>query len=208
MKYNYIIIEGCIGAGKTTLTKMLSKDFECSNILENFEENPYLENFYKDPNRHAFPLELYFMAERYEQQKEIFNKINLFEEVLFADYAFFKSLIFANITLNSDEVKLFKMLFNIIQPNIKKPDLIIYLYNSIDKLIDNITKRGRSFEKNIPRNYLEKLNDAYMNYLKNHCSSKVLILDTTNVDFINKIEDFESVKDILKQEYTKRLNYL
>lgn len=208
MKYNYIIIEGCIGAGKTTLTKMLSKDFDCSNILENFEENPYLENFYKDPNRHAFPLELYFMAERYEQQKEIFSKINLFQDILFSDYAFFKSLIFANITLNEDEVRLFKMLFNIIHPNIKKPDIIIYLYNSIDKLIENIAKRGRSFEQNISKEYLQKLNDAYMSYLKNHCSSKVLILDTTNIDFIDKREDFEKIKNILDQEFSKRLNYL
>lgn len=208
MKYNYIVIEGCIGAGKTTLTKKLSEKYQCANILENFEENPYLENFYKDPKRHAFPLELYFMAERYEQQKEIFNKINLFDEVLFADYAFFKSLIFANITLNEDEVRLFKMLFNIMHPNIKKPDLIVYLYNSIDKLFENITKRGRTFEQSIPEDYLVKLNEAYLNYLKNHCNSKVVIIDTTNKDFIDNDADFMEITHLLKKDFVKRLNYL
>ena len=147
--HKFITIEGCIGAGKTTLSNMLSDAYQCTQILENFEDNPYLKNFYADPEKHAFSLELYFMAERFQQQKKLLEEINLFEQKLVSDYAFFKSLIFANITLKEDELQLFKKLFHIINTNIKSPDIILYLHKPVDLLLQNIKKRARDYEQNI-----------------------------------------------------------
>lgn len=206
--YNFIAIEGCIGAGKSTLTQLLSKYYACASQFENFEENPYLENFYKNPDQHAFPLELYFMAERYKQQKNIIESINLFNSKLISDYGFFKSLVFANITLKEDELQLFKMLYNIIYPQIKYPDIILYLYKDIEKLQQNIQKRGRKYEEAISSNYLTQLNNAYISYFKQQSNSTIVIINTNNLDFKENKKDFQFIIDILNHRFDKKINYL
>ncbi len=206
--YNFITIEGCIGAGKTTLSKMLGEHYARKCVLENFEDNPYLQNFYKDPEKHAFSLELFFMAERYQQQKQLLEELNLFGHTLVSDYAFFKSLIFANITLKNDELRLYKMLFHIIYPNIKSPDIILYLHKPIDLLLENIKKRGRSYEANISPDYLEKLNSAYLDFFKQQTNSKVLIVDTSKLDFVSNKKDFEYLLQLLDRQYDKKTTYL
>lgn len=187
---------------------MLSETYQCAKILESFEENPYLESFYKNPEKHAFSLELHFMAERYQQQKEIFEKINLFDQKLISDYAFFKSLIFANITLKEDELQLFKKLFHIINTNIKSPDLILYLHKPVDLLLNNIKKRARDYEQNISEDYLNQLNSTYIEFFKQQNKSKVILLDTSNIDFVKNNDDFEHIKSLLNDNYNKKLNYL
>lgn len=209
MEYNYIAIEGCIGSGKTSFTEMLAKDFAIPAAYENFENNPYLENFYADPDKNALSLELFFMAERYNQQKEIIQNLNLFNQYIISDYAFIKSQVFANITLkNTDDLQLFKMLFNIIHQNLKAPDLIVYLYKSVDILQDNIKKRGRSYEQNIPASYLENLNDAYLNYLKQQTKSKVIVINTNELDFVKNPKDYQLLKDLLQKKYTEKMNFI
>lgn len=187
---------------------MLAKHFACNPVFENFEDNPYLKNFYEDPKKNAFPLELYFMAERYQQQSKLLDKINLFESKIISDYAFFKSLVFANITLKGDELQLYKMLFHIIYPNIKAPDIILYLHKPTNLLLENIKKRGRDYEQGIESDYLNSLNTTYLDFFKQQTKSKVVILDSSNVDFVENKGDFEKIIDILSTEYDKKINYL
>lgn len=206
--YNFITIEGCIGAGKTTLSKMLGEHYECNCVFENFEDNPYLQNFYKDPEKHAFSLELFFMAERYQQQKKILENMNLFGGKTISDYAFFKSLVFANITLKEDELQLYKTLFHIIYPNIKSPEIILYLHKPVDLLLENIKKRGRSYELDISSSYLEQLNATYLNFFKQQNKSQVLIVDTSKLDFVSNKKDFDFILELLNKKYHKKINYL
>ncbi len=209
MEYNFIAIEGCIGTGKTSFAKMLAQDISVPLALESFEDNPYLEKFYKDPKNNAFSLELYFMAERYNQQKRIAQKFNLFNQIVVADYAFIKSQVFANITLeNPDDLQLFKMLFNIINQNIKAPDIILYLHKSTDVLLENIKKRGRTYEQNISAEYLNTLHQAYIQYLKQQSKSKVIMVDTTDLDFVKNKRDFYYLKDVLSKKYTEKFNFI
>lgn len=209
MKYNFIAIEGCIGTGKTSLTKMLAEEMNLPSLLENFEDNPYLKNFYENPDENAFSLELYFMAERFNQQKKVIDNINLFNPTILADYAFVKSQIFANITLkNTDDLHLFKMLFNIMHSSIKAPDIILYLHKDTDKLLENIAKRGRSYEQEIEANYLDTLHQAYMQYFKQQSKSKILIVNSNNLDFVKNKADFEYLKQLLEQEYHNQLNFI
>lgn len=209
MQYNFITIEGCIGAGKTSLTQMLARDLNAPFLLENFEDNPYLQNFYNDPEKHAFSLELYFMAERFQQQKDLQAKINLFDNLIISDYAFFKSIIFAGITLQKeDELRLFRMLYSIISNNLKAPDIILYLHKPINLLLSNIKSRGREYEQNIKGEYLEQLNHAYLDFFKKQSASKVLILDSTDIDFVQSENDFHYIKNLLSATYDKQINYL
>ena len=206
--YNFITIEGCIGAGKTTLSKMLADHYACNSVFENFEDNPYLQNFYKDPEKHAFSLELFFMAERYQQQKKLIEEINLFGDKVVSDYAFFKSLVFANITLKDDELQLYKMLFHIIYPNIKSPDIILYLHKPAEVLLSNIQKRGRSYEADISKEYLDSLNETYMEFFKQQGKSKVVIVDSAQLDFVGRKKDFHYLIEILNTSFDKKINYV
>lgn len=209
MKYNFIAIEGCIGTGKTSFAKKMATDFSIPFELENFEDNPYLKNFYTDPDKNAFSLELFFMAERYNQQKKIIQDLNLFNQHIITDYAFIKSQVFANITLkNQDDLHLFKMLFNIINQNIKAPDVILYLHKKTDILLANIKKRGRSYEQNIGAEYLENLHIAYLQYLKQQDKSKVIIVDSTNLDFVKNYSDYEYIKELLNNNYSEKINFV
>jgi 2-amino-4-hydroxy-6-hydroxymethyldihydropteridine diphosphokinase len=189
-QFNYIAFEGNIGAGKTTLVNKIAEDFNAKTILERFADNPFLPKFYKDQNRYAFPLEMSFLADRYQQLSDDLAQFDLFKDFIVADYHIFKSLIFAKITLSQDEYRLYRTLFNIIYREMPKPDLYIYLYQNTERLLQNIKKRGRNYEQNISADYLDKINNGYLEYIKSQTNLNVLIIDVSNRDFIKNHEDY------------------
>lgn len=192
---HYIAIEGVIGAGKTTLARMLSERLFARLVLENFEDNPFLPKFYEDPERYAFQTQIYFLLSRYKQQQELFQT-DLFHSHIISDYIFEKDKIFAYLTLRDDELKLYENLLNAIEKTIPQPDLVIYLQSSVDRLMDNIKKRGREMEKNMSEEYIKELNEAYNYFFFRYKSSPLLIVKTTDIDFVNNREHFE---DLLAQ---------
>jgi len=206
MRYKHIAIEGNIGSGKTTLASMLADDFKARLILEEFANNPFLPKFYESPQRHAFPLELFFMAERYYQLKNM-KEQDLFMPQMISDYFFVKSKLFAQNNLRYDEMQLFNRLFDIMDTNLLKPDLLVYLYADVDRLQKNIRKRGRDFEQNISDNYLQNIQDKYIDYLKKQNDFTVLILDITNIDFVLEKDMYDSIKDAVMIPYKKGLHY-
>jgi deoxyadenosine/deoxycytidine kinase len=206
-RYNYLVIEGNIGAGKTSLSTMIAEKFNARLILEQFAENPFLPKFYRDPERFSFPLELSFLAARYHQLHRELTSPELFKSFTVADYFFSKSLIFSKITLQPDEFNLYRTLFNIIHKQLPKPELYIYLHVEVEKLIENIRLRGRDYEKNIEAGYLEKLQEGYFEYLRSLTDQKILILDVNRVDFVGKKEDYMLVEEaIFSGEYSAGLN--
>ncbi|MFC2115121.1 deoxynucleoside kinase [Bacteroidota bacterium] len=205
--YNYLVIEGNIGAGKTTLSSLIAEKYNARLILEQFAENPFLPKFYKDPERYSFPLELSFLAARYHQLHKELTSPDLFKSFTVADYFFSKSLIFSKITLQVDEFNLYRTLFDIIHKQLPKPDLYVYLHVSVEKLLNNIQQRGRDYEKNIGGDYLGKLQEGYFEYLRSLPDQRILILDVNNLDFVGKKKDFISVeKAIFQEEYGIGLN--
>jgi deoxyguanosine kinase len=200
MRYKFVVIEGNIGAGKTTLATMLAKDYNARLVLENFKENPFLPKFYKDPEKHAFPLELFFMAERYHQLKKQ-KEQDLFQPISIADYFFVKSKLFAQNNLQKDEQQLFNSLFNIMSSSLPKPDLLVYLYADVSRLQTNIKKRGRSFEQKITNEYLQNIQDRYLDYLRKQTYFPVLLLDISNVDFKEDKKVYEAIKVLLDRTY-------
>ncbi|MFN8310597.1 MAG: deoxynucleoside kinase [Chitinophagales bacterium] len=201
MEYSFITIEGCIGAGKTTLSKKIAADFNGNLILEQFEDNPFLPKFYEDPQRHAFPVELFFMAERFQQLKTLLSAGDLFKSFTVSDYLFQKSLLFANNNLQPDEAKLYRMLFEIINPNLPRPDLVLYLYAPVEKLMENIRKRGRSFEQNISPDYLQQIQKAYLDFFRQQNQLRIVLLDTTHLNFADNQADYERVTELLSRKY-------
>ena len=197
MRLNYLVIEGNIGVGKSSLVKRLSDDLNGRAIYEQFEDNPFLPKFYGDPERYSFPLELSFLADRYKQHKEKLTNRDIFSPVVVADYYFSKSLIFAGITLSEDEYRLFRNLYNIIHQNLPRPDLYVYLHSPVERLLENIQTRGRDYEKNISHDYLLKLQKGYFDYMKSVREMKILIIDIGNLDFVNNPEDYISLKSII-----------
>ncbi len=195
-QYNYIAIEGNIGAGKTTLSTKISEDFNAKLVLERFADNPFLPKFYEDQNRYAFPLEMSFLADRYQQLSDDLAQFDLFKDFVVADYHIFKSLIFAKVTLADDEFRLYKTMFDIIHKEMPKPDLYVYLYQNTEQLLANIKKRGRSYEMQIPAEYLEKINQGYLDFIKTQTSNlNVLIIDVSDKDFVNNQEDYIFILD-------------
>lgn len=201
---NFIAIEGNIGAGKTTLVHKISEDFNAKLILEGFADNPFLPKFYEDASRYAFPLEMSFLADRYSQLADDLAQFDLFKEFIIADYHIFKSLIFAQITLESDEFRLYKQVFEIMYKETPKPGMYVYLYQNTTRLLENIKKRGRSYESEIPASYLEKVNQGYFNYTKTLPQDKVLIIDISEMDFVNRQEDYIAILDIIQQKMQPR----
>ncbi|MDP5096624.1 MAG: 2-amino-4-hydroxy-6-hydroxymethyldihydropteridine diphosphokinase, partial [Flavobacterium sp.] len=179
-QFNYIAIEGNIGAGKTTLSTKLAEDCNAKLVLERFADNPFLPKFYKDQSRYAFPLEMSFLADRYQQLSDDLAQFDLFKDFVVADYHIFKSLIFAKVTLQEDEFRLYKTMFDIIHKEMPKPDLYVYLYQNTERLLENIKKRGRSYEQEIPADYLEKINQGYLDYIKTQTDLNVLIIDVSD----------------------------
>lgn len=192
-KFNYIAIEGNIGAGKTTLTTKIAEDFNAKTVLERFADNPFLPKFYKDQNRYAFPLEMSFLADRYQQVSDDLGQFDLFKDFIIADYHIFKSLIFAKVTLGEEEFRVYKTLFDIIYKEMPKPDLYVYLYQNTNRLLQNIKRRGRSFEQEIPADYLEKINNGYLDYIKSQKVLNVLIIDVSDKDFVKNQSDYVAV---------------
>ena len=198
--FNYIAIEGNIGAGKTTLVSKLAEDFNAKTVLERFADNPFLPKFYKDQNRYAFPLEMSFLADRYQQISDDLAQFDLFKDFIIADYHIFKSLIFAKVTLAEDEYRLYKTLFDIIYKEMPKPDLYVYLYQNTERLLANIKRRGRSYEQEIPAEYLEKINNGYLDYIKTQKDLNVLIVDVSERDFVKNQEDYIFILDEIKKK--------
>ena len=207
MKYNFITIEGNIGAGKTTLAHLLSKHFNARLILEQFAENPFLPKFYENREQYAFPLELFFMAERYKQLKELLQTKDMFQHVTISDYLFTKCLLFAKVNLPEQEFLLYQKLFEIINPQLIQPDLLIFLHAPISKLKENIKKRNRSYEQSIESEYLFSLQETYSQYIKQH-NIKTLFIDVSNADFIANEKHLKVVLEALDKDYENEQNYL
>ncbi len=188
--YHYIAVEGNIGAGKTSFSTMVSQDFNGKLILERFRDNPFLPKFYQDKQRFAFPLEMSFLADRYQQLSEDLAQYDLFSDFVISDYDVFKSLIFANITLAEDEFGLYQKLFHLMYKELVKPDLYVYLYQNTDRLLENIKKRGREYEQNIQREYLIKINQSYLNFMKSQLNLNVKIIDISELDFVQNRSDY------------------
>ena len=189
-KFNYIAIEGNIGAGKTSLATKIAHDFNAKLILERFKDNPFLPKFYEDTSRYAFPLEMSFLADRYQQISDDLSQLDLFKDFIVSDYDVFKSLIFSKITLQEDEFILYRKLFNLMYKDLRKPDLYVYLYQNTERLQENIKKRGRDYEQNIKKNYLEKINAGYLDFLKSQPDFNVKIIDISDRDFIENRTDY------------------
>ncbi|HYK47212.1 MAG TPA: deoxynucleoside kinase [Parafilimonas sp.] len=207
MQYHYIAIEGNIGAGKTTLAHLLSKKLNARLILEQFSDNPFLPKFYENPKQFAFPLELFFMAERYKQLKEMINTNDLFQNVTISDYVFSKCLLFAKVNLAEEEFRLYQKLFDIIQQQLAFPDLIIYLHSPVEKLQKNIRKRNRAYEQTIPDEYLFKIQETYTSYIKQH-NIRTLFIDASNADFLGNEQHLQLVANALDGEIGSVQQYL
>ncbi len=207
MKYNFVTIEGNIGAGKTTLAHLLSKHYNAKLILEEFAENPFLPKFYESPEQYAFPLELFFMAERYKQQKELLQTKDMFQQITISDYIFTKCLLFAKVNLPEEEFRLYQKLFDIINPQIIQPEILIYLHTPVNRLQENIKKRNRKYEQSIPNDYLFSLQETYTQYIKQH-NIKTLFVDASNADFLENEMHLKVITDALDKEYENGQHYL
>ena len=188
--YNYIAIEGNIGAGKTSLANKIAHDFNAKLILERFADNAFLPKFYKEPERYAFTLEMSFLADRYQQISDDLSQLDLFKDFMVSDYDVNKSLIFSKVTLPEDEFRLYRKLFYQVYKDIAKPDLYVYLYQNTERLQANIKKRGRKYENDIQDEYLEKLNSGYLEFLKSQTELNVKIIDISDRDFVKNREDY------------------
>lgn len=199
--YDFIAIEGCIGAGKTSLATRISRQFNAKLILEGFEDNPFLPKFYKEPQKYAFPLELSFLADRFSQLKTHLVTKDIFSSFTVSDYYIIKSLIFAQKTLEADELNLYQRLFSIINSSLPKPDLLVYLYVDIDRLQSNIRKRGRDYEQNIESVYLEKIQQGYFDFIRQQQDLRVLVIDTNTIDFVANEADYNKLTSLIFQDY-------
>ncbi len=207
MSINYLVIEGNIGTGKTSLSKKIAEDVNAKLILEQFADNPFLPKFYENPERYSFPLELSFLADRYNQLKKNLESLELFSSMIISDYFFMKSLIFSSSTLQDDEYKLYRQLFNIIYGSLPKPDLYVYLHKDIDNLLKNIKLRGRQYEQNISSEYLKSIENGYFNFFKQQKDLKILMIDTNNIDFVNNSRDYQTITNtIFNNNYNKGIN--
>ncbi|MCI0522656.1 MAG: deoxynucleoside kinase [Bacteroidales bacterium] len=200
IRYNYIVIEGNIGAGKTTLASMIAKEYNAKLILERFADNPFLPKFYSDPARYSFPLELSFLADRYRQLKEELVEPDLFRSFTVADYYFMKSLVFASSTLEKDEFSLYRQIYYIIYGSLPKPDLYVYLHVPPERLLLNIAMRGREYEKSITAEYLSGIQESYFNFFRQNPENRYLILEVNDLDFVMHPDDYRKVTDVIFNE--------
>lgn len=205
--YRFIAIEGNIGAGKSTLANLFAKDFGARLLLEEFEDNSFLPKFYEDARRYAFPLEMSFLAARFNQLKRQLPEQDLFSELIISDYIFAKCLLFSKVNLDEDEYELYYKLFNIINLQLPKPDLLIYLHCPIEKLQWNIANRGRSYEMHIEAEYLINLQQSYFDYLHTNPDQKVLMIDCSNVDFVNNPSHYEQIKELAQKDYAPGITH-
>ena len=206
MKHHFITIEGNIGAGKTTLAHLLARHFDARLILEQFADNPFLPKFYENPAQYAFPLELFFMAERYKQLKELVYTGDLFQTITISDYLFTKCLLFARVNLPEQEYKLYTKLFEIMAAQLVQPELLIYLHAPVAKLQTNIRKRNRSYEQAIPDDYLLKIQETYTQYIRQH-NIRTILVDVSNADFLGNEKHLRVILDALENDYDDKNNY-
>lgn len=207
MKYHYITIEGNIGVGKTTLAHLLSKHYNARLVLEEFADNPFLPKFYENPGQFAFPLELFFMAERYKQLKELIHTKDLFHSVTISDYLFTKCLLFAKVNLPEEEFHLYQRLFEIIHQQLIQPEILIYLHAPVQKLQVNIRKRNRSYEQKIPDEYLFSIQETYTHYIKQH-NIKTLFVDASNADFLGNEKHLNTILEALEKDYENGQHFI
>ncbi|WP_290791922.1 deoxynucleoside kinase [Flavihumibacter sp. UBA7668] len=207
MNYHYITIEGNIGVGKTTLAHLLSKHYNARLVLEEFADNPFLPKFYENPGQFAFPLELFFMAERYKQLKELIHTKDLFHSVTISDYLFTKCLLFAKVNLPEEEFHLYQRLFEIIHQQLIQPEILIYLHAPVQKLQANIRKRNRSYEQKIPDEYLFSIQETYTHYIKQH-NIKTLFVDVSNADFLGNEKHLNTILDALEKDYENGQHFI
>lgn len=207
MNYHFITIEGNIGAGKTTLAHLLSKKLNARLILEQFADNPFLPKFYENPQQYAFPLELFFLAERYKQLKDLLHTRDLFQSVTISDYLFTKCLLFARVNLPEEEFRLYQKLFEIIHSQMIQPDLLIYLHAPVNRLQANIRKRNRPYEQSIPDEYLYNIQETYTGYIKQQ-NIKTLFVDASNADFLNQPAHLQTILDALEQDYEQGQHFI
>jgi len=207
MKYTFITIEGNIGAGKTTLAHLLAKHYDARLVLEQFADNPFLPKFYENPQQYAFPLELFFMAERFKQLKDLIQQKDLFQSLTITDYLFTKCLLFAKINLSEDEFRLYQRLFDIMYQQLVQPEILIYLHAPVNKLQQNIRKRNRSYEQNIPDDYLFSIQETYTHYIRQH-NLKTLFVDASNADFLGNEKHLQVILNALEKEYPDGQHYI
>lgn len=199
--YNYVVVEGSIGAGKTTLATMLASELNAELVLERFADNPFLEKFYKDPEHYSFPVEMTFLMDRYQQLKNLLTARDLFTDFVIGDYFIDKCLLFSKNNLSKDEFSLFKKVFDTIADFLPKPDLILYLYTKPDRLLKQIAKRNRSFEKDITSQYLTDIQEKYLTYFRENPQIPILLVDTENIDFVENNSDYQKLKQLLLNPY-------
>lgn len=207
IRYNYVVIEGNIGAGKTSLATRIAEQFNASLVLESFADNPFLPKFYDDPGKYSFPLELSFLASRYRQLKEELEPGDLFKAFTVADYYFMKSLVFAASTLKGDEYALYRQIFYIIYGSLPKPDIYVYLHVDPARLLRNIARRGRPYEATITLEYLQGIQESYFTFFKQNPENKYLVLDVNNIDFVENTDHYTKVVDaIFYDDYPTGMN--
>ena len=207
MNYHFIAVEGNIGAGKTTLSQLLSQYYNAKLMLEEFAENPFLTKFYENPKQYAFPLELFFLAERFKQQQELIKNTDLFQSVTISDYLFTKCLLFAKVNLPEEEYRLYQKMFDVFQQQLATPDVLIYLHAPVSKLQSNIKKRNRKFEQSIPDEYLFKLQETYTSYIKQH-NIKTIFVDASNADFLYNEVHFKLITDALEKDLEEGQHFI
>jgi deoxyguanosine kinase len=207
MNYHFITIEGNIGAGKTTLANILSEKLNARLILEQFADNPFLPKFYESPQQYAFPLELFFMAERFKQLKDMLQTTDMFQTTTVSDYLFTKCLLFAKVNLPEEEFRLYQKLFDIIHQQLVFPDILIYLHTPVQRLQQNIKKRNREYEQNIPDDYLFNIQETYTSYIKHH-NIKTLFVDASNADFLGNEKHIQVILDALEKDYDAGQHYI
>lgn len=199
--YEYVVIEGNIGSGKTTLTKLLAEQWNTRIMLEEFKDNPFLPKFYENPKQHGFALELSFLAERYHQKRDELNRTDLFKPGIICDYSFAKSLVFARINLDPDEFELYQNLFSIIHGRLPKPDLLLFLYCSPEKSLRQIKHRGREYEQEISLDYLANINKGYLEFFRQQTGTKIVVLNTDELDFVKSESDLEKIITVIEKEF-------
>lgn len=207
MNYRFITIEGNIGAGKTTLAKILAERLNARLVLEGFADNPFLPKFYEKPEQYAFPLELFFMAERFKQLKDILSAQDLFQSVTVSDYLFIKCLLFSKVTLQQEEYKLYQRIFDIIHQQLVFPEILIYLHAPVEILQANIKKRNRAYEQKIPDEYLLQIQETYLSYIQQQ-NMKTLFVDASNADFVNNEAHIQTILNALKKKYEPGKHYI
>ena len=207
MKHHFIAVEGNIGAGKTTLSQLLSQHYNSKLMLEEFAENPFLTKFYENPKQYAFPLELFFLAERFKQQQDLIKNTDLFQSVTISDYLFTKCLLFAKVNLPEEEYRLYQKMFDVFQQQLATPDVLIYLHAPVSKLQSNIKKRNRKFEQSIPDEYLFKLQETYTSYIKQH-NIKTIFVDASHADFLYNEAHLKLITDALEKDLEEGQHFI